>query len=99
LSGTTLPKEDSAMAVPGDDTTRGPALEASDARQSRRSPGAFAMLAVSTVLGVVVVAIVWAFFAGPLHHAHSTPQVQSPAQAAGFHEGPPQAKANPSPRS
>ncbi len=69
-----------------------PDLDATAARQSRPAPGAFLMLAVSTVAGVVVVFLVWAFFAGPLRHPTSPPQAQSAAEARGFHQGTPMAR-------
>ncbi len=69
-----------------------PQLDATDARQSRPAPGAFLMLAVSTLAGIVVIAIVWAVFAGPLHHAAGRPQVDSAAEAGAFHQGAPMPK-------
>jgi hypothetical protein len=85
------------MAAPRQDASHGPQLEATDARQSRPNQGAFLMLAISTVLGLIVVALIWAVFAGPLHHAPAKPQVQSPDEASGFHQPPPQAKLHPTP--
>ncbi len=80
------------MVVIRPERSHGPQMDATDARQARRAPGAFLMLAVSTVVGVIAVAIVWAFFAGPLHHPTSPPQVSSPQQAAAFHVGTPNAR-------
>jgi hypothetical protein len=50
------------------------------------------MLAVSTLAGIVVVAIVWAFFAGPFHHPAARPQVDSATEASAFHQGAPTPK-------
>lgn len=85
------------MAAPRQDAPRSPNLEATEARQSRPSQGSFSMLAISTVVGLLVVAIIWAVFAGPLHHAPLKPQVRSQAQASTFTQPPPQAKMRPSP--
>jgi hypothetical protein len=49
------------------------------------------MLAVSTVVGLIAVAVIWAFFAGPLGHRVSRPQVTSPAEASRFHQASPAA--------
>jgi hypothetical protein len=80
------------MAAPGPERSRGPHLEATDARGSRPAPGAFLMLAVSTVAGLIAVAVIWALFAGPLHHATSKPQVSSPSEASTVHQAAPAAK-------
>jgi hypothetical protein len=86
------------MAAPGRDASHGPEMEATQARQARSAPGAFSMLVISTIVGLIVVAIIWAFFAGPLHHAPNKPGVQSPEQASGFNQPPPQAKMQPAPQ-
>jgi hypothetical protein len=85
------------MAAPRQDAPHGPELESTQARQSRPTQGAFSRLAISTVLALIVVAIIWAVFAGPLRHAPAKPQVQSTEEASGFHQGPPQAKLQPKP--
>jgi hypothetical protein len=87
------------MAAPRQDVPHGPELAATQARQSRPTQGTVSMLAISTVLGLIVVAIIWAVFAGPLRHARNAPQVHSTEQASGFNQPPPQAKMQPSPRS
>ena len=86
------------MATPRQDVPRGPDLEATEARQSRPAQGSLSMLAISTIVGVIVVAIIWAVFAGPLHHAPLKPQVNSTAQASSYDQGPPQAKMQPNPK-
>ena len=85
------------MAVPRQDASHGPQLEATEARQSRPSQGTFSMLAISTVLGLIVVALIWAVFAGPLRHAPNKPQVQSTEQASSFNAPLSQAKVRPAP--
>lgn len=86
------------MAAPRQDASHSPELEATEARQSRPNPGTLSMLAISTIVGLIVVAIIWAVFAGPLHHAPLKPHVQSPEQASSFHQPPPQAKMQPAPK-
>lgn len=83
------------MAAPRQDAPHSPQLEATEARQARPAP-TFSVLVVSTIVGAIVVAIIWAFFVGPLHHANK-PRVESPAQASGFNQPPPQAKVRPNP--
>jgi hypothetical protein len=80
------------MAAPRPRNPAAPRLGATEARQSRPAPGAVIVLAVSTVAGLIMVALVWAFFAGPLHHASNRPQAQSPNEARAFHQGTPMAK-------
>jgi hypothetical protein len=79
------------MAGGRQDVTGGPELETTQARQAQRSPGAFSMLAISTILGVLAIAIVWLVFAGPFHRAVN-PQVHNQAEAATVHEPAPAAK-------
>jgi hypothetical protein len=55
------------------------------------------MLAISTILALLAVAIIWAMFAGPLERAPLKPQVNSPAAANSFSQPPPQAKMQPAP--
>jgi len=55
------------------------------------------MLAISTIVGLIVVAIIWAVFAGPLNHASLKTQVRSPEQASTYSQAPPQANMQPSP--
>ena len=55
------------------------------------------MLAISTVAGLIVVAIIWAVFAGPFHHAPLKPQVRSPEQASTYNQPAPQARMKPNP--
>jgi hypothetical protein len=43
--------------------------------KTRRSPGTLSMLAISTILALLAVAIIWAMFAGPLERAPLKPQV------------------------
>lgn len=85
------------MATPRQDASHSPELEATKARQSRPTPGAFSVLAISTIVGVIVVAIIWAVFAGPFHHAPLKSRVESAQQASGFNQPPPQAKMQPTP--
>ncbi|HEX4741166.1 MAG TPA: hypothetical protein VH353_07545 [Caulobacteraceae bacterium] len=85
------------MAAPRQNAPHGPELEATEARQSRPAPGTLSMLVISTVVGLIVVAIIWAFFAGPLGRAPLKPHVQSAEQASSFSQPPPQAKMRPSP--
>lgn len=79
------------MAGGRQDVTGGPELGTTQARQSRRNPGAFAMLAISTILGAIAVGIIWLVFAGPFHHTLS-PHVQNPAEARTVNEPAPVAK-------
>jgi hypothetical protein len=90
-------EEETAMAAPRQNAPHRPELEATEARQSRSAPGTFSMLLVSTLGGLIVVAIIWAFFAGPLGKAALKPHVQSAEQASSFSQPPPQAKMRPSP--
>jgi hypothetical protein len=46
------------------------------------------MLAVSTIVGLIAVALIWAVFAGPLHHTTNSPQVSSPQEAGTVHVTP-----------
>jgi hypothetical protein len=85
------------MVIQPQDVPHGPELEVTEARQARQAPGMFLTLAASTVLALLAVAIVWAFFAGPLHHTSTRQQVSSPAEAAGFQQPPPSAKLRPNP--
>ncbi|MBV8683602.1 MAG: hypothetical protein JO111_12065 [Caulobacteraceae bacterium] len=85
------------MAAPRQNTPHGPELDATEARQARPAQGSFSMLVISTVVGLVVVAIIWAVFAGPLHHAPLKPQVRSPEQASTYDQVLPQAKMKPNP--
>ena len=85
------------MAAPRQDAHHGPDLEATEARQSRPAPGSLSMLAVSTIVGLIVVAIIWALFAGPLRRAPGKPQVQSTEQVSASNQPLPQAKLRPTP--
>ncbi|HEY2048080.1 MAG TPA: hypothetical protein VGH03_01970 [Caulobacteraceae bacterium] len=86
------------MAAPRQDARHSPDLEATEARQSRPAPGSLSMLAISTIVGLIVVAIIWAVFSGPLHDAPNKPQVQSSEQANTYSQPLPQAKLRPLPR-
>lgn len=85
------------MAASRQDAPHSPELEATEARQARPAPWTFSVLAISTVVGLIVVAIIWAFFAGPLHHAPLKSRVDSPEQASSFNQPPPRAKMQPNP--
>jgi hypothetical protein len=86
------------MTGPRPHVQHGPQLDATEARQSRPAPSLTFVLVASTLVAALVVAIIWAVFAGPLHHAPNKPQVNSPDQAAGFSQPLPQAKMQPSPQ-
>ena len=73
------------------DVTGGPELEATPGRQGQRR-GATTVLVISTLAGILAVALIWLLFAGPLHHAPDQPGVQSHAQASGFAMRAPDAK-------
>ena len=73
------------------DVTGGPELEATPGRQGQRR-GATTVLVLSTLAGILAVAIIWMLFSGALHRAPDQQGLHNHAQASGFAMRAPDAK-------